>query len=974
MADLKDTLDKLTKVIENFDKNIGKVPQYIKNGIEVASDTQGAINIGNPNDKRPGYTYNRDERDKFIEAITKQSRQDARIEKMSTIDDQIDEIRKYKDSVKGLHKITAQAQIKNLEREKANIGSGKAALAESAAVSIAKVSAAVEGVVNLAQGVLQIGMGIAKANLAQQKNLFERTQKSFQVNMEMSNVVASNIVTAMTSFATQTATEAGRALSKGAKEEANARIKQFTGLQMAEREYEVARKETEIQRQKEIVAGGTKAANAIGGIAALFGPVGMIVGGVINMVAGIASAAADAQIQIEEFNLEKQKQQNEVYQQMMGNISQVADKMKKIVDGIDDTANSIADVVRQSDTTYKHMSMTLGFSGDNYSKYMRHIQVETSKYFNITAEQMEQMQQSFTESSGRSKIMTADEYNQMTAISKTFGASQGEVANILGEMNIFNVGIASGYDKFDKMYHSITKMGLSTTKYTKELSNNLKLAQKYNFKGGLDNMMKITQWAQQTRFNLNSATAFADKLMGGSLSDTLTTSAKLQVLGGAASIYADPLAMMYEAGTDIGDLAKRQAAMFKDITGTVNQKTGEVDFDWYDERMIRARAEAAGLNPEDVKNQKRQEAKQGVIGRQLKGLGLDKQTIAALSNRAEYVEGKGFMVNTINGPESLEKVAAMKAEDRDKILMPENEEAAIMDIAKNTRSLVEQEEANTKLWQSLVGENLYGVLAESSEKLKQAQADMFNNPAFMSGMKESIKSQTDQAVAELQNLTNFLKDPESQKAVTDYRTFVTDQLGRSNVLQQSELAILSTLGKENGIENVSAFSTAVAKIAAEGNEKERKKLIEEAKKNPEISDMFNSWLSGSEYATEDSVGSLNGGYITNATHVTPINDGLVKTHKADQYLAAKPNGPIDKLFDGIIGMITEMYDGNAGRGGSNNLNVSLNGKLDIVDRGSSINLVDMIRNDSALASRFIKALARAMECEKQGKPNKNYMV
>lgn len=850
------------------------------------------------------------------------------------------------------------------------------AMRKESLAKVNKISGAILGLSQMATAVTDGIIAHRQSELKEQKNIFERTQKTFQANMEMSNVVAGNVVTAITSLTTSTATQAAQSLAKGAKEEANARIKLFTATEMARREFDVAETERKITEEKAIAAAAMAGAQGVASIANVFGPVGMIVGTVVSAIASVGNAVVQIDTKVKEFNLEKSKQENEIYQTIMGNVSQVADKMKNITDGIDDAANEINNYIKEADTVYKDAGLMFGWAGDKFSSSMRKTAIETAEIFNITAEEMKTMQENFIASSSRAVMLSGNEYNQMTAISKTFGVSQGEVASIMGTMNIFNVSVDQGYEKFDAMYHTVTKMGLSTTKFAKDLNNNLKLAQKYNFKGGVDNMMKLTKWAQQTRFNLNSAASFADSIMNDSLSGALEKSAKLQVLGGSAAIYSDPLGMLYDAGADVGNMAQRMAGMFNDVTGTFNKKTGETEFSWYENRMINERAKALGMDPGEVKDMIRQNQKQGVINKVLRGSGLDEEDRLAIGNRAQYVNGK-WMVNTRNDEMSVQDLSKLTKEQREEILLPENQEKAILQIAEDTRSIAKREEANVGVNKARAGEELFSVAEESSNMNIETQNKLYHNPKYLNQLGNSIQNTAKAARAQAETTLKFIQEHEPE--IEKYRTFVIDNLKQSVVLQESETRLLTVLAQQNGIQGVSDIAAAAAKIASEENEGERKKLIEGYKNkygDKDHVEIARTLLGSDEWdSTKDGYGNTNGGMILGASNVKPIHDGAVnvKTSNRDQYLAAETGGPIDILLKQILPGLKMLVDNNSGSS-SGTANINFGGKIELSQNGSTLNLVEMLKNDPAAATKFITLLIKMVETNSNGKPSYSYKM
>lgn len=831
------------------------------------------------------------------------------------------------------------------------------------------VGSGINAVLDTISGIQDWVIAEKKDDLRSSKNAFDKQQKLFQAHMEMSNVVANNVTQTISSMATQSAIQASRSIAEGAMTEANARIKLITSTAMAEKEFQVAEQEREVTKQKEYASAINKTVSGFGNFIGMLGPWGAAVGTIINVAAGIGTKINEMNIKSKEFDIERQKQENEMYQAIMGNITAIADKSQKFVGGIMNTANQVADNLMKNETLYKQMGVTMGFQGESYTKFMQKVQEGSSKYFNITAEQMKQMTDSYSTASGRNLIFNDNDYNQMTSMSRTYGVGQGEIASMLGEMNVFNTSISDGYDVMNDMWHIATKLGLSTSKFSKDLVQNLKLAQKYNFKGGVDNMAKLTMWANKVKFNLQNAVAFADKMMSNNISDVLETSAKLQVLGGNASIYADPMGMMWEAENDVGALAKRQYAMFGDITGTFNSKTGETSFSGYELRRIKEIAGAMGMNYEDVLNQKRLEGRQRVVNRELAGYGLDEDTLNGIAQRATYDKKRGSMiVKTLEGDKTIQELASMTNQQRSAIMMPENQESAIMEVATNTRSLVERADTELAFWTATMAPKLWSTIQETTEQQLGSQAELFNNGEFANALNATLIGQTNLSTKQTSSTIKTLS--ENSKVINDYFKFAEQNVGREMAFNAMEIGLLSTIAKEGGIEKFSKMATTISSIANETDDKERERLINSLSSDDTGKFMKDLFFPSS--TTQDGYGFTNGGYIAGAS-VTPINDGrgsLVKTHPNDQFLAAKSGGPIDKLFDIVNSIITNnSVSGNGGK-----LNIEFTGNINLQDKSGNINLVEIMKNDPITAREFTRLIVKTMDSSSNGKVSQNYYV
>lgn len=888
-----------------------------------------------------------------------------------------------KKSDQRLAALAKKIENKNAEKEhdatKVGRKNAQQAIANKENAIMAVAKQVVDGATQAVNAWVDLRIAMQKNELQHTKNVFDKEQKLWQAHMSMSNIVASNVVTSINSMATQTALAASRTMASGAMSEANEAVKLMQSKEMAEREFNVAERER-IQAKRDAIA---KSVNGFAGgaasIAGMFGPIGQLVSGVIQTASGIVNTAAETQKKFIEFDIEKSKQKNEFYNTMMDRVSQITDKMKNIVSQLDNTANAISDKLIANENIYRQTGVAMGYGGAEYLGYMQKLQEQASKTFNITAEQMKQMTEGYAGTSGRTILMTGDNYDQMTAMSKAFGVGQSEIASNLGDMHIFNTSISDSYNIMNDMYKVATKMGLSTSKFSKDLANNLKLAQKYNFKGGVENMAKLTLWAEKTRFNIQNATTFADKMMSNNISDVLETSAKLQVLGGAASMFSDPMAMMWEAGNDVGALAKRQAAMFADITGTFDKKTGETTFSEFDLRMIKARAEAMGMNYEDVLSQKRQSNKQGVINKQLAGYGLDEDTLNGIGQRTLYKKGVGFVVNTMQGEKTIQEVANMSDSERNRILLPDNEKDAIMEIAKDARSLTEISEAQLAYLQATTTPELWDSIVRATNISMESQKTMLTSKQYKELMQTSITEQANIAKEQAESAMRFMT--ENTSAVTDYYNFVKENTGKQNVFQVAELALLKKMAEHNGVENVSNLFSKISKIAVAKPGDERQRAIDNAHFSAETQELASSML-GISVSTNDAIGNTNGGIISGASNVKPINsvtkinDGsgtLVKTHANDQFLAAKSGGPIDKLFDIVQNIINNQLSPNTSTS-NNNVSLNLSGDINLRENGTQVNFVELLKRDPAQLREMTRLILKSMDMMSNGKVSKKHYI
>ena len=237
--------------------------------------------------------------------------------------------------------------------------------------------------------------------------------------------------------------------------------------------------------------------------------------------------------------------------------------------------------------------------------------------YGTTVGEVMKVQQQFNEQSGRLKNLSNSDYEHLAAAMRLFGSEA--VANFSAQMEIFNHSVSDSAEIMYDMYKDANKMGISQAKLVKNVMNNLKTANKYDFKNGTKGFIELAKWAESARFNLSSLGSAIEKVQSGGIEGIIQTSAKLQVLGGDFARMSNPLEMMFEGYNDPAAYAKRIANMFENM-GSFNAETGETMFNMNEQILMRSAAEALGMDLADVKNIARGASQFGKVKQQMQRL------------------------------------------------------------------------------------------------------------------------------------------------------------------------------------------------------------------------------------------------------------------------------------------------------------------------------------------------------------------
>ena len=460
--------------------------------------------------------------------------------------------------------------------------------------------------------------------------------------------------------------------------------------------------------------GGVGLASSIAG---LFGPIGEAAGSLVSSITKNVTKMMEASSEIEFEKLKKQVEVDEAKLEKLNEAqSNAVDAAKQMVTNILDFSKSIENLSLKTDAAAKSMANIIGMSGSNADMYERFIYSATrnlkftdstgkTTYLNKNAEDMLKMQSQYIDASGRNGTMTQNDFVKTFQLGQVIG-DDNLAATLLGDMDYFNKSIATGTDLIYEMFQQANKAGVSNRKFAKDLQQNLQLAQKYTFKGGVEAMMKMSIWAQKTRFNMQSLEGMVDKIQNGGLEGVITQGAKLQVLGGNMAMGADPLAMMYESWADPETLAKRFTDMTKGM-GYFNPTTGEVDIVGPDAMRLKAYAETIGMDYKDARAQVTQRIKGEQIDRQLTQSYTPEQK-ALIYNKAKLGKDGQWQVTLDNG--DVRNVNDLKDTDWNS-LMPTEE--SIEDYVAKIYNLLDQQKGATNYGQSVLADETYENLVKN---------------------------------------------------------------------------------------------------------------------------------------------------------------------------------------------------------------------------------------------------------------------
>lgn len=595
--------------------------------------------------------------------------------------------------------------------------------------------------------------------------------------------------------------------------------------------------------------------------------------------------------------------------------------------------------------------------------------------FNTTIDDALKFQTNFATSSGRNINFTNGEYEQNAAVGRLVG--NDDLANFAAQANLFNTSVSDAADIMYDTYKDLSRMGLSQKKVIKDSLANMKMMQRYNFKGGTKEFMELAKWAENARFNLGSLGGAMDKVQEGGIEGVINQSAGLQVLSGPFAIGSDPLGMFYDS-FDPDSYAKRIQSMFSQF-GRFNEDTGTTTFSRPEQMLMQTAAKQLGISKEDAMNMARGARQKDVVKRQMGGSTLNADDQDAIANRAQFDQETGkWYVNTLSGRMN---VADVKATDLDNILSGNKEEDAAK-YAQSTLSIQEQIEATTKEIDAKLGDlTLDNFRAISKEQidatLKAYSKNSGELKSFISTFRQDAINNQKKMLEGLSSLgATYSKDKAivatngkaySKDRGADLRmkwknernTDAADELKKHpeyrvgmSISEMKELRKYDTRGISAIWDHHRDTNWVPGKEGDLATDYDPTRDISQERRykaghKPTIEN--NYWDAYSNLAFKDSVATSrpNTSMLVSAANVTPIQDGSVnfaKSDPKDTAIFAKTGGPFDTLFNDVFGKINALYDMSLG---NNPMSPAKNTFKTVLPQSKDASISELARGQSA---------------------------
>ena len=684
------------------------------------------------------------------------------------------------------------------------------------------------------------------------------------------------------------------------------------------------------------------------------------------------------------------------------------------------------DVFGTLDETMRKSAIGVGMLNENgIERYVENMTLrmpDIMRKWGVTFEEIANIQNAYTESTGRSINLSNADIEKSLGLTILTG-DQGTTDELNADMQKFGMSVADSSDMFGEILDNARKLGLSTRKTGKDLVRDMKLANKYEFKGAKKALAEMSIWANKVRFDMSELPSLIDK-QTGSFENVISNAASIQVLGGNfASYMGDPLKNAFLGFQDPAELAKNVNSALKGI-GFFNSSTGKTEISTTDQIRMKAFSEATGISMENLRNQVFQMVQGDKVMNALtpeNSKTYTKKQKELLQQQAHFSNGE-WKVTLANGDEkSINNLTKSDFAD----LMPHEE--AMYDLTKKgvdcleelvgkarkatgetNSEQIELFQQHTQQFYKTYDDMVIAARQYFEDHKSQFQTELDNNLKIVRESYQGYLQVANEGNEEIDAKVKQIQDSAGTIASTlesvgqlfaNAKTKLETEL--NNGKQDNVRAEADKRGKEvvNNAEvqrqtNAAISSPLISKLKSD-SDKMKLEYVDKIKEimadyeNGEniysstladylnkIDSSYNKWgiFKDDEEIYNDAKAMEKAGLFNINDGVIAQNGNVIKIDNQDQILAAKEGGPVDKMLDTAQTAYSELprenpYADNTNNGGKievTPIEIQLNGNIQLSGGNGTVDITSQIINDPIVMREITQIISKNIEMQING--------
>lgn len=232
-----------------------------------------------------------------------------------------------------------------------------------------------------------------------------------------------------------------------------------------------------------------------------------------------------------------------------------------------------------------------------YTKVLTERTEVLAQRYGVATSAITAVQRNISETTGKQLLLNDAQAEGFVQANKLVGQ---ETTNKFMDtiMNGMGGQVSAVKGAISKAYATAAKQGLNAQKFSKKVAENLSMANRLNFRNGIDGITRMAAMAEKFGLSMKSVETAAGQFM--EFDSAIEHSAHLQMLGGSiGAAFGNPLENMYESMYDPEAFAKRMEDAMKGMA-TFDAKKGYATISPMNQEILRNYAKEMGLNAEEV--------------------------------------------------------------------------------------------------------------------------------------------------------------------------------------------------------------------------------------------------------------------------------------------------------------------------------------------------------------------------------------
>lgn len=366
---------------------------------------------------------------------------------------------------------------------------------------------------------------------------------------------------------------------------------------------------------------------------------------------------------------------------------------KKFLGSVDQWFVKSQELAKEYLTVAKNIGLTgtrARTLGDNFNDAVRE-----SLKLGYSIEDLRETFSVFAEETGRARILSDDEAENIAKIARGTGLYASEATKLAEAMDLMGISSQVTVDVINEAIGSSREMGLNAGKVIKVLQTNMKAMQNYSFVRGVKGMTEMAKVAVKMRGDVSEMLQMSDKFYQPEAA--IEAAANLQLLGGdIAAAFGDPFETMYLARNKPEELARRVAEMTENMM-SFNEKTGEFEMPAEARMQLQAVSKELGLSEQSMITMARQASKIKNIKMNVSGNITDEDMREGIAGMARMKDGEWVVDFTDKeGVKHTKAIDELRKTEAEQLLQAKEDKEGksdsdfLYDIAMNTQTFSER--------------------------------------------------------------------------------------------------------------------------------------------------------------------------------------------------------------------------------------------------------------------------------------------